>query len=123
MRTALALALLAVLVAPAPAQEIERVPARPGADDPDARAAWAKLDTTMLTVDFQDTPLLACVQFVKQVSGINVVIDPRVAEARALDETRITLEVTDVSLRTVLFKWSRASCKSPSRIACSASSP
>lgn len=101
----LSLALLAALAAaatPSQAQEVDRVPARPGSDDADARAAWAKLDATLLSVDFQDTPLLACVQFVKQVSGINVVVDPRVAEARPLDETRITLEVTDVSLRTVL---------------------
>jgi hypothetical protein len=102
MRTALALLVLTALAAPAATQEVDRIPATPGSDETDARAAWAKLDTTMLSVDFQDTPLTACVQFVRQVSGINVVIDRRVAEQRALDETRITLEVNDVSLRTVL---------------------
>lgn len=102
MRTAFALLLLASLAAPAAAQAIDRIPATSGSDEPDARAAWAKLDATVLSVNFQDTPLTACVQFVRQVSGINIVIDRRVAEERALDETRVTLEVNDVSLRTVL---------------------
>ncbi|MBA2480906.1 MAG: sigma-70 family RNA polymerase sigma factor [Planctomycetes bacterium] len=51
-----------------------------------------------LTFDFQDTPFLDVVNFLRQVTGVNVVIDPRIPA----DGPHITLTVADMKLAHVL---------------------
>jgi len=88
--------------AAADAQTVVRVPANPRSAEPAAKAAFAKLDTLKVSVDFEDTPLKAAVQFLKQVSGVNILIDKAVLDERDIDETRITLQVNEVSMRSAL---------------------
>ena len=84
------------------AQTVVRVPARPSSTEVRAKAAFAKLDTLKVSVDFEDTPLTAAVEYLKQVSGINILIDKAVRDEREIDETRITLQVNEVSMRSAL---------------------
>lgn len=84
----------------ADAQTVVRIPEKPRSNEVAAKAAFAKLDTLKVSVDFEDTPLTAAVGYLKQVSGINILIDKAVRDERELDETRITLQVNDVKLRS-----------------------
>ncbi|MHC5018952.1 MAG: hypothetical protein ACYTGX_02335 [Planctomycetota bacterium] len=78
------------------------MPAKPASNEAAAKAAFAKLDTLKVSIDFEDTPLTAAVEYMKQVSGVNILIDKAVTDEREIDETRITLQVNDVSLRSAL---------------------
>jgi hypothetical protein len=99
---ALTLAAGLAFSASASAQTIVRVPNKPGSAEPAAKAAFAKMDNLKLSVDFEDTPLTAAIEYLKQVSGVNILIDKAVSDEREIDETRITLQVTDVTMRSAM---------------------
>jgi hypothetical protein len=88
VRAALAATLITALggVVDARAQELDP------AEEARREAALRRL----ASVDFDDTPAGEAVEFLRQVSGLPVVLDP---EAR---ERRITLRVREVSVRSVL---------------------
>ena len=103
MRYALALVAAGLLAVPAAAQEVVRVPAGPGdGASPAELAAFAKLDTMKISLDFEDTPMPAVLQFLRQTSGINLVVDPEVRRDGGLDERRISLQVSELPLRSAL---------------------
>ncbi|MCI0343056.1 MAG: hypothetical protein L0216_18250 [Planctomycetales bacterium] len=82
----------------AAAQEIVRVPERASTSDAREKQAHAKLDTMNVSLDFEDAPLKDVLKYLRQVSGLNIVLDPEVAQEA--NEQRVTLQVTDVSLRS-----------------------
>lgn len=62
----------------------------------------AKLDNTKVSPDFTDTPLKAVVQFFKDVSGVNILISPKVFDETPEDALRVNLQVTEVSMRDAM---------------------
>ena len=74
-----------------------------GADvSPDEQRIRAALKSKSISPTFNDTPIRAVVQFFKDVSGINMIISPRVFDEQGEDTLRVTLEVTDISLKDAL---------------------
>jgi type II secretory pathway component GspD/PulD (secretin)/tetratricopeptide (TPR) repeat protein len=60
------------------------------------------LRTKTVSLDFMDTPLKAVVSFLKEVSGINMIVDPKVFESKSEDELMIQLKVEEVPLGEAL---------------------
>ena len=94
-----------------PATSKQATPATRGSQKPSAPAAPAfgdwrtKYDLTMnnrIDLDFVDTPALDCIDFLRDASGLNMLVSPEAAEAAA--ETSITLKVTDMKMGSAL-KW------------------
>ncbi|MHC5020922.1 MAG: STN domain-containing protein [Planctomycetota bacterium] len=75
-------------------------------DHPADAAAAAKIDAALdakkVSPNFNDTPLDAVMQFFRDVSGINILISPKVFEETPRDALRVSLQVTDVSMRDAL---------------------
>jgi hypothetical protein len=87
---------------PAMGQESSRLPDAPPANNVRARRAWAKLTTTKITLDFDDAPVLDVFKFLRQTSGVNLVLDGQLRNSGELDDKRVSLEVTDIPLRSAL---------------------
>ncbi|MBI3099841.1 MAG: STN domain-containing protein [Planctomycetes bacterium] len=62
----------------------------------------AKLDSMKVSLDFEKTPLVEVIDFVRSLSDINFVIDKRVRDAHPDDPLEITLKVDNLSLRSAL---------------------
>lgn len=62
----------------------------------------AKLDAMKVSLDFDKTPLIEVVDFIRTLSEINFVIDKRVRETYPNDPLEITLKVDNLSLRSAL---------------------
>lgn len=60
-----------------------------------------RLKNTKVTLDFSDTPLAQVVNFLQDVSGINMIVDPSVYEAGE-EELNIDLQVQDLQLENAL---------------------
>jgi type II secretory pathway component GspD/PulD (secretin) len=58
----------------------------------------AKLRSLRVTLDFADTPLDAVVDYLREISDINLIVDSKVRER----DLRVKLKVNDVALRSVL---------------------
>ncbi len=98
---------LAVLILglPAGAAPDESAPSAPGGSpSPDARAQEirGKLAGFKITLEFEDTPLMDVLDFVRDAAGIDIVVDPRVREADPGDAMRVTFKVRDLPLRSAL---------------------
>ena len=98
----LAMGLCLGLATPAPAQDVVRLPKNPPANDVKAQRVWAKLATQKISLDFDDAPILDVFKFLKQTSGVNMVIDQALRAEGSLDDRRVSLEVTDIPLRSAL---------------------
>ena len=88
--------LVALSAGPLPAQE-------PTPDD----AARAKrlaetLDGKRLTVDFMDVPLATVLDYVRAQTGLNIVVDAEVRETFEWADTRVSLQLDNVTVRAVL---------------------
>lgn len=90
------------LAGAASAQSVNRLPADPPANDPAAKAAWAKMDTQKISLDFEDAPFMEVFKFLRTTSGVNMVVDSALKAEGSLDEKRINIEVTDIPLRSAL---------------------
>lgn len=64
--------------------------------DPAQAEVEAKLSNLKITLDFKDAPLEAAVDYIREISGINLFIDAKVAEK----QIRVSLKVTEISLRS-----------------------
>jgi hypothetical protein len=53
-----------------------------------------------VTLEFSDTPLSECVDFLNSLTGLNMILSPKVREAKAV----VTLRVSDMSAASVI-KW------------------
>jgi len=94
-----------------PASPKQAALANGGAQKPAAPAAPAfgewqtKYNLTMnsrINLDFAETPALDCIDFLRDASGLNMVVSPEAAEAAA--EAAITFRVTDMKMGSAL-KW------------------
>lgn len=84
MRTCVAIAALMVAASVASAQ--------------DAKEIERKIAAVKVSTDFKDTSLDEVVEFLRELAGINIMVDPAVKEKNI----QITLKVKDVSVKTVL---------------------
>jgi type II secretory pathway component GspD/PulD (secretin) len=70
--------------------------------DPQKQAVLNKLNTLRLSVDFDGTPLEDAVNFLREFSSINIVIDAEVSTKLSGDQSKVTLKVKDLTLKSVL---------------------
>ncbi len=92
----LTLGILASLAAPLLAQE--------STDELDPRKLEVvnKLNTMRVSVDFTATPFEDAVAFLRDFSGLNIVVSGDVAQKHSADELKITLKVKDLLLKSTL---------------------
>jgi len=74
------------------------------AETPEDRAAAARiarvLDSRKVTVNFDEVPFAECVEFMRDVSGLNVVLSTEVRERLVEeDEVAVTLRLREIGLR------------------------
>ncbi len=98
MKTTVLLAgLLAVLAAPLRARAQEGDPE----SDPRKQEVVNKLNTMRLTVDFKDNTLDDALTFIRDFSGLNIVVDAEVGQ-KAGNDLKVTLHVKDLLLKSCL---------------------
>ena len=71
-------------------------------DDTPEGKSLGMLRTRRLTVNFNATPLVDVLEFIRDVSGLNVVLDPAVRETPAQSLVPVHLNLKDLSLEQVL---------------------
>jgi len=97
MKTMLAVATLLGLAAPALAQ------VEGGLDlDPKHREVLNKLNSMRVTVDFKDNSLDEALGFLRDFSGLNIVIDAEVSQKVDPAQLKVTLRVKDLLLKSTL---------------------
>lgn len=96
MKSILTAALVVTLAIPARAQE--------GTGEVDARKAEIvnKLNNQRVSVDFKDSSLEDALSFLRDFSGLNIVLDGEVAQKVSPEQLRVTLKVNDLLLKSVL---------------------
>jgi type II secretory pathway component GspD/PulD (secretin) len=67
-------------------------------DRSDRAAVENKMRGIKITLDFKDAPLATAIEYLREISDINFVIDAKVAEKNA----NVTIKVSDISLRSAL---------------------
>src|SRR5262245_65470867 len=97
MKTMLAAMILACAALPAAAQE-------GGTETTDPRKAEVvnKLNTMRVSVDFANQTLEQAISFLRDFSGVNIVVDAEVYKSQSEDQLKITLKVKDLLLKSVL---------------------
>lgn len=95
----MAATLAAVLMAAFPAGGQEE-----GGLERDSRHAEVvnKLNSMRVSVDFQDMPLEEALAFLRDFSGLNIVVDGEVSQKFSPDQLRVTLRVKDLLLKSCL---------------------
>ena len=81
---------------------VVRVPEEPPSGDTRAQQVWAKLATQRVSLDFDDAPALEVFKFLRQTSGVNLVVDQAARTDSGLDDKRLSLEVTEIPLRSAM---------------------
>ena len=94
--TILSVAILAVLAVPLCAQEGE------SESDPRRQEVVNKLNTMRLTVDFKDNTLDDALTYIRDFSGLNIVVDAEVGQKASADQLKVTLHVKDLLLKSCL---------------------
>jgi len=56
----------------------------------------------LVTLDFMDTPLGQVLSFLREMTGVNMVLDPNVLAAKSEDELMVQLKVDDIPVRQAL---------------------
>jgi type II secretory pathway component GspD/PulD (secretin) len=97
MKTMLAALILGAMALPAAAQE-------GGAETNDPRKAEVvnKLNTMRVSVDFNNQTLEEAISFLRDFTGINIVVDAEVYKSQSEDQLKVTLKVKDLLLKSVL---------------------
>ncbi len=97
MKTMLTARILAATALPALAQE-------GGSEAVDQRKAEVvnKLNSMRISVDFNNTSLEEAISFLRDFSGLNIIVDAEVYQKQAEDQLKITLKVKDLLLKSVL---------------------
>lgn len=96
MKTMWIPAILALAAAPALAQEGGRD------SDPQKAEILNKLNTMRITVDFKDQTLDDALGFLRDFSGLNLVVDAEVYTKVSEDQLKVTLRVKDLLLKSTL---------------------
>jgi type II secretory pathway component GspD/PulD (secretin) len=96
MKTMLTAVILGLIAMPALAQE--------GGNESDPRKAEVvnKLNTMRVSVDFNNQTLEEALSFLRDYSGLNMVVDAEVYKSQSEDQLKITLKVKDLLLKSVL---------------------
>jgi type II secretory pathway component GspD/PulD (secretin) len=96
MKTMLTAAALLLAAAPALAQE--------GGEEADPRKneVVRKLSTMKVTMDFVDRPLEEVLSFLRDFSGLNIVVDAEVSQNMGDDALKVTMRVKELTLKSVL---------------------
>lgn len=72
------------------------------ASSPRREEVLAKLDNLKVSLDFTDAHLADVLNFIRDFSGIDFYIDPKVQERYADDQTKVSLKVRNLPLRSAL---------------------
>ena len=78
--------------------------AQEGGSDSDPRKAEAvnRINTMKVSVDFTNTSLEEAIGFLRDFTGLNILVDAEVYKNQSEDQLKITLKVKDLSLKSVL---------------------
>jgi hypothetical protein len=96
MKTMLTAAILGLLGLPALAQE------GTNETDPRKQEVVSKLNTMRVTVNFENTTLEEAIGFLRDFSGLNIIVDAEVYKNQSEDQLKVTLKVKDLLLKSVL---------------------
>ena len=96
MKTTIGAAALLLAASAAWAQE--------GGEDSDPRKAEVvrKLSSMKISMDFQDRPMEEVLAFLRDFSGLNIVVDAEVSTSLGEDQLKITMRVKELTLKSVL---------------------
>ena len=61
-----------------------------------------KLELQKVTVHFQDTPFDQCIDFLRDITGLNIVISPRARDIIESEDCKINLRLRDIQLKSVI---------------------
>src|SRR5262245_36714488 len=97
MKTMLAAMILACAALPAAAQE-------GGTETTDPRKAEVvnKLNTMRVSVDFANQTLEEAISFLRDFTGLNIIVDAEVYKSQSEDQLKVTLKVKELTLKSVL---------------------
>jgi hypothetical protein len=78
--------------------------AQEGGSETDTRKAEVvnRLNTMKVSVDFTNVTLEEAVSFLRDFTGLNIVVDAEVYKAQSEDQLKVTLKVKDLYLKSVL---------------------
>jgi len=78
--------------------------AQEGGTETDPRKAEAvnRINTMRVSVDFTNTSLEEAVAFLRDFTGLNIIVDAEVYKNQSEDQLKITLKVKELSLKSVL---------------------
>ncbi|HVR85967.1 MAG TPA: hypothetical protein VMU54_16725 [Planctomycetota bacterium] len=96
MKTTLTAAILGLLALPAMAQE------GGNESDPRKQEVVSKLNTMRITVDFANVTMEEAVGYLRDFSGLNIIVDAEVYKNQSEDQLKVTLKVKDLLLKSVL---------------------
>ena len=96
--TMLTAAILAALPAGLRAQELTDDPE----NDPKKQEVIHALDSMRLTLDFKDNTLDDALNFIRDFSRLNIVVDAEVGQKLSPDQLKVTLHVKDLLLKSCL---------------------
>src|SRR5579872_956539 len=97
MKTLLTAAILALLALPALAQDGTSEPT-----DPRNQEVVDKLNTMRVTVDFSNIALEEAISYLRDFTGLNIIVDAEVYKNQSEDQLKVTLKVKDLLLKSVL---------------------
>jgi len=96
MKTMLTAAILGLLALPAMAQE------GGSESDPRKQEVVNKLNTMRITVDFANVTMEEAIGYLRDFSGLNIIVDAEVYKNQSEDQLKVTLKVKDLLLKSVL---------------------
>lgn len=96
MKTMVTAAFLVLTALPALAQE------GTNETDPRKQEVVNKLNTMRLTVNFENTTMEEAIAYLRDFSGLNIVIDAEVYKNQSEDQLKVTLKVKDLLLKSIL---------------------
>jgi len=70
--------------------------------DPRRQEILNKINSMRLTVDFNNVPLEQALDYLRDFSGLNIVLDAEVPQKFTEDQLRVTLKVKDLLLKSIL---------------------
>jgi len=78
--------------------------AQEGGTESDPRKAEAvnRINTMRVSVDFTNTPLEEAIGFLRDFTGLNILVDAEVYKNQSEEQLKITLKVKELSLKSVL---------------------
>jgi len=71
-------------------------------EDPERQKLLRKLETTRLTVAFENTALEDAIGFLRDACAMNIVIDATAYDSHSMDDLRVTLKVRELRVKSIL---------------------